>query len=86
MKKIRKFQIPLHVILFSLGLLIFLAFLTLNPKDDTDGAERSGLRLHTDHKTGLQYLSTGRGGGLTPRLDENGNHMKVSNQDGDVKW
>lgn len=32
--------------------------------DDSDlsGWERSGLRVYTDHKTGLQYLSDGRGG------------------------
>ena len=29
---------------------------------DTSKWERSGLRIHTDHKTGLQYLSDGNGG------------------------
>ena len=45
--------------------------------DDTDisGWNRSEIGLHTDAKTGLQYL-TGKNGGITPRLDINGNHMK----------
>lgn len=32
--------------------------------DDTDlnGWNRSGLTVHTDYKTGIQYLSDGRGG------------------------
>ncbi len=32
--------------------------------DDTDfnGRNRSGLILHIDHKTGIEYLSDGRGG------------------------
>lgn len=42
--------------------------------DDTDvsGWDRSGLRLHLDAKTGVQYLSDGKGG-LTPRIDRDGN-------------
>ncbi len=43
--------------------------------DDSDygGArhERSGLVVHTDALTGVQYLSSGSG--LTPRMDRNGN-------------
>lgn len=34
---------------------------------DVDGWHRSGMSLHTDAATGVQYLSDGRGG-LTPRL------------------
>lgn len=47
--------------------------------DDTDAGffNRSGLSLYTDHKTGLQYVGSGYFGGTTPRLDENGNHMRV---------
>lgn len=46
-------------------------------RDSTDSPDkRSGMRLHTDHLTGLQYLSA-PGGGLTPRLDANGRHMRV---------
>lgn len=42
-------------------------------KDDTDpsGKGRSGLTLYTDHGTGVQYLSDGKGG-LTPRLSSDG--------------
>ena len=49
--------------------------------DSTDNAtaervmdRRSGLALHTDHLTGCQYL-TARGGGITPRLDVEGNQI-----------
>lgn len=45
--------------------------------DDTDPSfwNRSGLTVYTDNKTKLQYLSTGSGG-ITPRLDKFGKHMK----------
>jgi hypothetical protein len=33
---------------------------------DKDAWNRSGMRLHTDAETGIEYLSTS-GGGLTPR-------------------
>jgi hypothetical protein len=41
--------------------------------DDTDKNRwnRSGLRVYTDHKTGLQYLSDGKGG-LILRQDRDG--------------
>lgn len=29
---------------------------------DKDGRNRSGLRVHVDHKTGIEYLSDGNGG------------------------
>ena len=46
-------------------------------KDSTDGPEgRSGMLLHTDHATGLQYLSI-QFGGITPRLDRDGRHMRA---------
>jgi len=46
------------------------------PYDSTDSApERSGLILYTDSKTNLQYLSSDTGG-LTPRLNPKGHHMK----------
>lgn len=46
--------------------------------DDSDAgpAERSGMTIHTDHKTGLQYVSTVKGG-LHPRLTATGEHMRV---------
>lgn len=31
-------------------------------ESDKDGWHRSGLRIHTDAKTGIQYLSDGHGG------------------------
>jgi hypothetical protein len=42
--------------------------------DDSDksGSERSGLAVKTDHKTGVQYLSDGKGG-LFVRMDAKGN-------------
>jgi len=46
-------------------------------KDATDPPHgRSGMRLHTDHETGCQYLSRG---GLTPRLDRDGKHICGTN-------
>jgi len=41
--------------------------------DDSDksGFERSGLSIKTDHKTGVQYLSDGKGG-MMVRVDQNG--------------
>ena len=43
-------------------------------RDDTDPAEGgSGLAIHTDCLTGLQYLS--RDGALTPRLDGQGGQV-----------
>lgn len=42
-------------------------------RDNTDGAKRSGMALRTDYGTGCQYLETTEGG-ITPRLDVNGNH------------
>lgn len=58
------------------GFVIVLLILSLisgwgKPFDDTDGMERSGMDLHTDCQTGVQYLS--RNGALTPRIDADGN-------------
>lgn len=57
--------------------LLMLSFL-FNPMDSTDKSywNRSGLSLYTDHKTGLQYLKAGMLGGITPRMDANGQHMR----------
>ncbi|MBK3737440.1 hypothetical protein GAY29_31235, partial [Azospirillum brasilense] len=41
---------------------------------DMDGWRRSGVAVHTDHKTGLQYLAA-PGGGITPHLDKSGRPM-----------
>ena len=44
--------------------------------DDSDysGWKRSDLKIHTDAKTGIQYLSDGHGG-LTIRIDATGKAM-----------
>ena len=50
--------------------------------DDSDlnGFNRSGLRVHTDHKTGCQYLSAVFGG-VTPRVDLAGRIIVVLGRD-----
>ena len=43
--------------------------------DDTDdrlNKKRSGMRIYTDHRTGVQYLKAGPFGGTTVRVDEDG--------------
>ena len=42
-------------------------------KDSTDGADRSGLKLHIDDLTGCHYLSTIKGS-LFPRYTKNQIH------------
>ena len=44
--------------------------------DDTDASSwvRSDMKIYTDHKTGVQYLGTSRGG-LTVRVDIEGRPM-----------
>lgn len=60
-----------------IGMLLMVAINAWRSRDDTDSpSARSNMRLHTDHRTGLQYLSA-PGGGLTPRLDAAGKHMRV---------
>lgn len=63
---------------FLIGLVIFGVYaFTRNALgwdvDDTDrdGWTRSGLRLHTDFQTGVQYVAT-PDGALTPRLGPDG--------------
>lgn len=54
--------------------------------DDTDGyrdgklKDRSGLTLYIDYGTGCHYLKQGFFGGLTPRLDADGNHICESGE------
>lgn len=64
--------------IFSI-LLLLIIFLTSFNMDNSDEGyfNRSGLALHTDHLTGLQYFSSGSG--LTPRLDKNGNQIRIKN-------
>lgn len=62
----------------AFGLLLIFGFILAHflPADDSDKSrfDRSGLTVHTDEKTSLQYLS--KGDCLTPRLDEHGNQLK----------
>lgn len=60
---------------FAMMAIILGALAPAPPKDNTDPAEgRSQMGLHTDCLTGLQYL-TARGGGITPRLGNDGNQI-----------
>lgn len=43
-------------------------------RDDTDGKQRSGLVIYTDHKTGVQYVSNMMGG-MAVRVDAEGKPM-----------
>ena len=62
------------------GGLFVLAMNGFMPRDDTDPPNgRSGMRLLIDHRTGLHYLAA-PGGGITPRFDVQGNHIKEINQ------
>ena len=59
-------------------LLVALAVDWLTPYDDTDdvaNGERSGMILYTDNLTGCQYLKAGLFGGMTPRLDREGQQV-----------
>ena len=48
----------------------------ITPHDTCDGPDqRCGMRVLTDHKTGLQYLET-PGGGLYPRMTVDGEQMR----------
>lgn len=62
--------------LVGICLLVLLAprALATGKKDDSDGVgkdKESGLFVHTDQKTGVQYVSTPLGG-ITPRLNPDG--------------
>ena len=46
---------------------------------DRDAWHRSGLTVHTDHATGLQYLSAPRCG-MVPRLDVEGRHIRAADR------
>lgn len=65
--------------LFLLAFLVWGAMWALEwlpiAKDDTDPDwGRSQMAIRYDCGTGLQYL-VAKGGGITPRLDREGNHM-----------
>lgn len=62
--------------------LMFFAVLNDNYKyDSTDnGKKRSGLKIYTDHLTGVQYVSNGSLGGLVVRVNEDGLPMTVEKE------
>lgn len=47
---------------------------TATDSTDAGPSQRSGMNLRIDYGTGCQYLETSRGG-ITPRLDDRGNHI-----------
>ena len=68
----------IYITTFIFILLVILGL----PTDDTDKSflKRSGMTLYIDYRTGLQYLANDglfTKGSLIPRLDENGNHMRI---------
>ena len=69
----------MEIIFWTIATIVLLLMICSGLKrDDTDSPDkRSGMRLYTDHKTGLQYLG-GMFGGITPRLNEDGTHMRIN--------
>lgn len=64
---------------WNIILILFFVYLIIpSRKDSSDKSfwNRSGLTIYTDNLTGLQYMKGGMLGGITPRLDENGRHIK----------
>lgn len=56
-------QLVAIIIIISFGIAFSRNLFDVNTDDsDLNGWNRSGLMIHTDHKTGIQYLSDGRGG------------------------
>jgi hypothetical protein len=52
-----------YVILILMGIQIMFNIFNINTDStDKDGWNRSGLQLHIDHATGIEYLSTPSGG------------------------
>jgi len=64
-KRCLSYALGLFVIALAVGTMVQIY---VTPMDSTDGAERSGMRLHVDNQTGCEYLSVA-GGGITPRLN-----------------
>jgi hypothetical protein len=62
----------------ALLMLLAVAKFTQSAIDDSDldADHRSGLRVYTDYKTGIQYLGQITGG-LVPRLNADGSVMRV---------
>lgn len=66
------------------GICFLLLLCLIFQTDDTDLSvfRRSNLGLKTDYGTGNQYLVT-FWGGITPRLDENGNIVNIYRKRGE---
>jgi len=63
------------IVIIGMALQLGLNAFQFNVDDsDYNGFNRSGLTVHTDHKTGLQYLSDGNGA-LIQRTWEDGSQM-----------
>lgn len=79
LKKYINTWLPISTTLIAFGIFYLLG--NTLPKDNTDPIDgRSGMSLHTDNKTGCQYLSL-YFGGLTPRLDKSGQHVCGENNE-----
>lgn len=69
------FQFMFGALLAILAGFVLLSIGSSNRRDDSDPAGgHSGLKVLTDHRTGLQYLSV-QGGGLYPRLGHDGRQL-----------
>lgn len=64
-------NVAIAIIIIWIAILFANGFDFKTDNSDYDGWNRSGLKIHTDALTGVQYVST-RGGGLTPRIDIHG--------------
>ena len=62
-------------LIFWFGIIGYQYFF-VSDNTDKDSYNKSGLKLHTDYKTGLQYLSS-QHGGLIPRINIDGKHMNI---------
>ena len=71
---------------FTFIVIIFIILL-LSYKADYDSTDnklqksRSGMKIYVDNKTKLQYVGAGFFGGITPRLNVDGSHMKEASDE-----
>lgn len=69
-------------ILLSILVLQFVGDVFSYGKDNSDPDHgRSGLRIYTDSKTGVQYVGNGNGNGITVHIDANGNPVVYSSEE-----
>ena len=69
-------KIKKDMVWFCIVFILFQCIWNIVPigRDTTDGKKRSGMALRIDNMTGCHYLE-GSKGGITPRLDGQGNHV-----------